>query len=343
MNNENKNIGNQIPSNNQNINMQNQIPNNNEFNSTAHQYQQSVNPQSNLNNIPINNNFNPVNSQFINQQPTTQHPINNSQMNNSINQNNLYQQSQINGFSTVNSNLANYNTQQPIYQNQSYINNNAELNKKSNNHKLFLFLGIGIAVFIVIIVLILVLVFRDKKGNINEYEKDTNINQTTDSKNVYSYNGFDFNQISGYVYSEENGALTISNGNVGVLLNVSQVNFDNVKANYTEAIPKLSSYGYVVGESKVDTYSNVDVVTYQISSDESNALYYILAAPNSGYIYEGYVVNINNTIDYSNINEIVKIASNSKYNGNYANYSSDFGMNMDVKDLVKNLKERIYE
>ena len=341
MNNENNNIGNQIPNNNQNINMQNQIQNNNGFNQTTPQYQQTVNPQTNLNSTQTNNNYNPVTSQFINQQPITQQPVNSNQMNNSFNQNNMYQQSQMNSVNTMSSNQTQYNPQQPIYQNQSYMNNNVSVDKKTNNRKLFLFLGIGIAIFIAIIILVVVLISGAKKGNINEYEEDTNINenvsdQTANSKDIYSYNGFDFNKVAGYVYSEEEGTLTISNNSVGVLLNVSQVNFNNVKSNYTAAIPKLSSYGYVVGESKVDIYSNVEVVTYQINKDGMNGFYYILAAPNSSYIYEGIVANVNSTIDYSNINEVVKITSNSKYNGNYSNHSNDFGINIDVKDLIKN-------
>lgn len=338
MNNENNNMGNQISNNNQDINMQNQIQNNNGFNQSIPQYEQIVNPQASLNKPPTNNNYNPATTQFINQQPTAQQPVNNSQTNNSFNQNNMYQQSQVNSFNTMNSNQTNYNPQQPIYQNQSYTNNNAAVNKKSNNRKLFLFLGIGIVVLIAIIIFVVVLMGGDKKENINEYEEDTNINvsnQENDIPNIYFYKGFDFYRFPGYTYEEFGGQLNIYNNSYEIILYVSQVNFNYVKSNYTVAIPKLSSYGYVVGESKVDTYYNVEVVTYQINQDGMNGFYYVLAAPNSSYIYEGIVTNANGTVDYSNINEVVEVVSNSKYNGNYSNYSSHFGHEFDFNNIVE--------
>ena len=338
MNNENNNIGNQIPNNNQNINMQNQIQNNNGFNQTTPQYQQTVNPQTNLNSTQTNNNYNPATSQFINQQP-----VNSNQMNNSFNQNNMYQQSQMNSVNTMSSNQTQYNPQQPIYQNQSYMNNNVSVDKKTNNRKLFLFLGIGIAIFIAIIILVVVLInVNNKNENINEYEDDTNINENVSdqtnspiSTDIQSYKGFDFKKISGYKYVINDDLLVIGNDQYAFLLTITSGNFYSFKTNYQNNISDTLK-NMIVGQTKLQTYSNVEIATYEISMNGNNAVYFILASPNQSYCFEGYVMTKDNTFDYSGINELVKLTSNSEYTGNYSNYSSDFGINVDVKDLIEN-------
>lgn len=321
MNNETNNLGNQIPNNNQNLNMQNN----------------GVNPMSQVNQ-PMNQqtiNSNPINNTNSNPNPVYQSQMQQPSMN-TMNSNPSYMnQPQMN---PVNPNSV---YQQPMY-NQQPINNSG--NKK--NGKIFLFIGIGLVV-VAMIIGIVVMVTGDKKNNssnnnnndVNDYEENNNQNPTPPVQEGYTYKEFEFNKVSGYTYESSVGVLSITNDNYIFAIEVLAINYNTAKSSYNELGSALTTSGYIVGDAKIATYSNVEVITYEVIYQNIKGLYFILASPNSSYVFTGMVANRSNTYNYSDINELIKITKDSKYTGNSSNYSNSFSEIFDINSIINTIKK----
>lgn len=309
------------------------------------------NMNNNFNNQPMNN----QNTQPVNNNPVTQQFVSNPQINNPVQNNQAtvipteqqYQQPvqpQTMHQQPLNPTVQQF--QQPVNNvnpnmNQSYnynnISNNINGKKEKNNKTLFIIIGISVAVVLAIVILVLILGSKDK--TVNEYEENgnnnitNNENTTPTTQDEKSYKGFKFTKISGYIYGEESGLMTVQNNNNIVMLGVTKVPFSLVKANYTSLISTLTSSGWTVGQSKIDTYNGTEVVTFETTLNGISGLYYVIAAPNSDYVYEGFTTNIAYTIDYTDINLVVDVSKASTYVGDYSDYSTDFGVDFELKDV----------
>jgi len=347
---------NQIPQNMIDPNMTNQnIQSTNQFENQAVQTEQIVTPTINqisqnmidpnvinqnnnlaIDNQPLNNGNVGNNNQFINQTgqqeqvvaPTINQIPQNMIDPNMINQNNMQMNNQ-----NINPGMPNLGAQPT----------DANNNKKNDKLK---FILIGVCVALVVAVIGGINFYQNSKEvnddnkTVNEYEEDNNKNEdqdddvdvnTTTNSNSISYNGFKFNKVSGYEYEEDNGTLIVNDKDTAVLINVTKVSFDNVKMNYNQLSTILSQQGFTTGAAKISDYDGKEVITCEISDGEINYIYYLISSPDEDFIYEGLVFNSSSFINYSDINEMINITSDSSYVGDYNDFATEFGL-----DLNKN-------
>ncbi len=290
----------------------------------------------NFNNQPLNNQnpqpMNPVTQQFMqNPQPVQPQPMNPQPVNTATQQ--FVQNPQPVQPQPMNN--VNPNMNQMYYYNNTPNNTNG--NKSKSNKTLFIIIGISIAVVLTIIILVFALGSKNK--TVNEYEENGNNNITNNENTTQThvdektYKGFKFTKVSGYIYGEESGLMTVQDNKNIVMLDVTKVPFSLVKANYTSLISALTSNGWTVGESKIDTYKGTEVITFEVTLDGISGLYFVIASPNSEYVYEGFTTNIAYTVNYSDVNLVVDVSKSSTYVGDYSGYSTDFGVDFQLKEI----------
>ena len=273
-----------------------------------------------------------------------------------------------------NKKIVGYNTQtgEPIYEeiktSTSKLNDNSELvnqyqqnlnqdyvqqpsNKKSHIN---LFIIIGTILLIVVLAIVIVVLLVKKSDNekshqtINEYENNTstknnstNTNSsdsntnTNNSSNTQIYNGFEFEKVTGFTYSLYNDYLMITGPSGYLFLNAIQYNYSFVKLNRDELVNNLEQSGGTVKDYGIKTVSGTEILTYEVSDGENNVLYCVIASPDDSYVFEAYIYDANDTINYDTLEDLVKIVNNSKYVGNYSDYATDFNYNLTLNEAVQ--------
>lgn len=256
----------------------------------------------------------------------------------------------------LNNNQMNLNNQQTIPNNMSSVQNmnmdtsnfgpqpNETNNNKSNKNKIIVISLCAILLIVVIGGVSFFLINKDKNNNsnnVNEYEENNEINTSKDdddepevgntsNSNTINYNGFKFTKVSEYEYEEESGALIVHDNNTAIFINVTKVSFESVKMNYTQLSSILSQQGFTTGIIKVETYNGVEVITCEISDNENNYIYYVISSPDEEFIYEGLVYNRSSFINYNDINEMIEITNNSSYVGDYNDFATEFGIDLNT-------------
>ena len=171
----------------------------------------------------------------------------------------------------------------------------------------------------------------NKNSNSRSEYEETNTNTNTNSTSlVQNYNGFDFTKVSGYTYEVEDGMLDVYNDNYYIGLSVVEYGYDLIKTNYETLKTSLEDRGYEVANGKIQTVSGSELITYEISKDGISGLYFLTSTSNSSYTFEGVVLNESKSVDYNDLNTVVKVTNNSTYAGNYTNYSKDFNLNINL-------------
>ena len=284
-----------------------------------------------INNEPINPqpvNPTPMNNGQINPQPVNPMPMNNGQINpqqiNTMPMNN----GQINPQQI---NTMPMNNGQMYNQNPNY-NNIPTNNNKKNNGIIFLIIGVVILIIIAVVALVLVLRNNDSKGNtINDYENNENIdnnddnkedinNDLNDSKDSISYKGFNIPKKIGYEYEIDDGSLAIYNNSFATYLYVAYGSLEEFKNAQDDIIEQYKEYSPT--NAKVSRYNNKEVLTMEFEMEGDKVLFYLVDA-SDGYSFYGLAMNPTFMIDYSDIETVVSLLADAKYNGAYKVESTD--------------------
>ena len=275
-------------------------------------------------------------NQNINMQPS----INNQTNNNGQTYNNFQQPSEINSNAT-----SNMNQNQNIYSEQQVHNqDNQKLNTSENifsKYKIVFIIGLILLIIIIVLSVILIKQQNKKGVSVSEYEnnqENININNnnsttstsTTSNSTTYTFKGFEFNKLSGYSYEEEDDLLRVFNSNYGITINVTNISFDLAKNSYSQLKTNLEKQGIIVKNIKTTTNNNIEYILVEYSMENYNGIYYVTKASDN-YVFEGIIMNSNNSIDYSNLNILEQILKNAKYVGNYSNYSKSFEKNVSIE------------
>ena len=165
--------------------------------------------------------------------------------------------------------------------------------------------------------------------NVNNSSSNETQNNSTAS-DVISYNGFSFTKLSDFTYEIDNEMLKIYNDDYMIKLSIVEYAFGLIKNEYESLKDNLENNGYVVENGRVQTVSENEIITYEVSRNGVNGLYFLIATQNSSYTFEGIILNKSYIINYDDLNEIVKIAESSTHVGDYENYPKDFNLNVEI-------------
>ena len=165
--------------------------------------------------------------------------------------------------------------------------------------------------------------------NVNNSSTNEHKNNNTTTDDI-SYNGFNFTKLADFTYEIDNEMLDIYNDDYMIKLSIVEYAFELIKNEYESLKESLENNGYIVENGKVQTVSENEIITYEVSRNGVSGLYFLIATPNSSYTFEGIILNKSYTINYDDLNEIVKIVNNSIHVGDYDNYSKDFNLNVEI-------------
>ena len=259
-----------------------------------------VNPQP-VNPMPMNNGQ--INPQPVNPTPMNNGPMNTQQINPMPINNGPMNPQQINTMPINNGQMYN--------QNPNYNNIPANNNKK-NNGIIFLIIGVVILIIIAVVALVLVLRNNDSKGDIN--------NDLNDSKDSISYKGFNIPKKIGYEYEIDDGSLAIYNNSFATYLYVAYGSLEEFKNAQDDIIEQYKEYSPT--NAKVSRYNNKEVLTMEFEMEGDKVLFYLVDA-SDGYSFYGLAMNPTFMIDYSDIETVVSLLADAKYNGAYKVESTD--------------------
>ncbi len=239
----------------------------------------------------------------------------------------------------------NQNThEQPNYQNHNQNNlgqSNNNGNKRSNIGRNLL---IGLLSFIIVGGLtyaIMSFVLPSNKTKKNEYEEPTPPIEVPDSEDpdpaqetkTITFKGFKFNKLSEYTYEIEGDELNIYNNNYNVSLSINEYDFDAIKPKYNEVANELNKRGFTTNNPRLQTVSEKEVITCEISNNGISAIYFIVGSPkNKNYTFEGVVMNRDISINNDDLSEVINIINNSEYVGNYSDYAKDFSYDFKLEN-----------
>ena len=328
MNNDNKIIGYNTETgepiySNSNVNI-NSVPNN-----TYNNGMNSNMDYNNMNSVP-NNNYNAGINSNMGQNNMNSVPNNtyNTGMNNgNINQNNM----------------------------NSVPNNIYNPNKKNNNSIIIISLLAFVVVAIVVAILVLVLFKKDDNGNSssnkNEYEENTSINNnintntnnnnntnnnidnsstnntvTTTTDNAIIFQGFKFNKNSDYIYSDNTSSLNIYSASEYFDLCIFEGGLSLYQASIESLKINLENSGYVVNEYTTKNFNNRDILYFELTYNDYNAILCVMESINPNYVYAFTVETINNDYSSTSLENAIKVLSDSTYVGDYSNYQKEFSI-----------------
>ena len=163
----------------------------------------------------------------------------------------------------------------------------------------------------------------------NEYEQGNGVETVTPVSNTTTFMGFEFSEVSGYTYSEDSEYLKIAGNNYAVMLTTIEYSYDTLKLAYETLVSGFKDEGFTVGNKGIKTVSGVEMIYFELTKDQVNAYVAISASPNSNYVYESIAMARDNTFDEKALELVSKITLNSKYVGDYSNYSQSFSVDLD--------------
>ncbi len=316
------NLGNSFPNNN--------MPNNNFNNPPFPDQPVQVDPSINSNPMGINNpqptafdsenNFNnpPFPDQPIQVDPNmNSNPmgINNPQPTAFDNGNNFNNMNASNSMNSMNQ-MPNYN--QPM--NQMPTNEYQAPNKNNKGNK-----GLVIVLIIVAIIAIASIVVAVIAVNKNKTETDyetppaTTVNNqpsdtpttttTTTSTETIDFGGYTFKKKAGYVYTNKSSSLVIQSTTSAFVVYIYPGTLDNIINNSTALESEYTKRGYTYANKKIQEYNGKKVLSYEVSYNGQNAIYFFENTTDNASVIEVAALNRTNTYSYSLITEFQTLIS----------------------------------
>lgn len=174
--------------------------------------------------------------------------------------------------------------------------------------------------------------YKDDSDNITEDIDDTTT--TTDNTNSITYKGFKFNKKTGYTYEILDDSLIISNNDYLNALTISKSSFSYLKSHLSELESEYKKNELQISNFQIKTFSNTDVIVSDVIIDNYKGTWYIIESKETGYIYQGYIINRSYTTNYNDVSIVLSLLENVEYIGNYSDYTSD----INIKSLKKTIK-----
>ncbi len=310
----------------------NQSVNNNQMNNSIDTGINTFNNQQNVNmpKIDFGNIDNNVSNNVSNSMNVTQ-PINNVESNT----NNLNNQSVEPRLNTIN----------------SAPNNNINTNvPKKSNKSLVIVLIVSIVVAIASAVVAYLIVTNNKSKTENDYENNSNnvISNTTDTTQTVSDNtntiendGFIYTKKAGYEYEVDEGALYVYGSNSMFQFIVIPTSLDEVFNRTSELEQVMTNYGYTFTNKNTTAYDGKNVLTYEISNGDINALYIVYAAPDANYSVQVIAIDKNSTFNYNLVTEAMSLTNDLENSGNSTldKTSNDFNVPKISDKLINKINE----
>jgi len=310
----------------------NQSVNNNQMNNSIDTGINTFNNQQNVNmpKIDFGNIDNNVSNNVSNSMNATQ-PINNVESNT----NNLNNQSVEPQLNTIN-NAPNNN-----------INTNVP---KKSNKSLVIVLIVSIVVALASAVVAYLIVTNNKSKTENDYENNSNnvISNTTDTTQTVSDNtntiendGFIYTKKAGYEYEVDEGALYVYGSNSMFQFIVIPTSLDEVFNRTSELEQVMTNYGYTFTNKNTTAYDGKNVLTYEISNGDINALYIVYAAPDANYSVQVIAIDKNSTFNYNLVTEAMSLTNDLENSGNSTldKNSNDFNVPKISDKLINKINE----
>ena len=241
----------------------------------------------------------------------------------------------------TNSNNVSYQTVSGNINNQ-LNRNNANLQNvyiptsKKNNSNIVIFIIIGLIVAALIFVGILS--FTTLKDKIFASSgTGTNSGLTSGANYKVAYKGFTFNIPDNYVYELTDSGLVIGNelDTWAIYIDVETGSFEQIKAGKSLLQGTFQKEGYTSSVAKELTYGGVDYVVLELSKGGTNAIV-AYAKLNSMYCIGALAYKVDNSFDYSLLEELAPIVASATYSNSTSNLRSDMEIDMSViKDIIK--------
>ena len=304
---------------------------------------------SSINSQTMNNTNAGINT-FNNQQNVNMPKIDFGNIDNNVS-NSMNATQPINNVESNTNNLNNQSVEPQLNTINSAPNNSINTNvPKKSNKSLVIVLIVSIVVALASAVVAYLIVTNNKSKTENDYENNSNnvISNTTDTTQTVSDNtntiendGFIYTKKAGYEYEVDEGALYVYGSNSMFQFIVIPTSLDEVFNRTSELEQVMTNYGYTFTNKNTTAYDGKNVLTYEISNGDINALYIVYAAPDANYSVQVIAIDKNSTFNYNLVTEAMSLTNDLENSGNSTldKTSNDFNVPKISDKLINKINE----
>lgn len=183
---------------------------------------------------------------------------------------------------------------------------------KENNKKKMVIIGIVLVLVVILGVIVGIKIFGSKDNTDNNTNNQINENQTTQ----VDFNGYTFIIPETINYKIDNNllTLTVKDNRWAVSVGMLESNYTNLKKNKDVIQNNFQSKGYKVSKSDIKIYEEIEYLTYELTSSNSqNVLAAYTKLNDNTVLYLSAGSNLNK-FDYEILKEITPIISSVEKN-----------------------------